>query len=206
LGVALLLLAAAQVHAGEITAMSWYSGVASVAGEIIVSPSAPNNDDQAGTSPNVVFVLQKNYLAIGPVDLVFDVVSTGGVTEYAIVEGVNNSTGIDWSGYHLELGYGIGDDFVKSTAPDGLDFDAPDYNSLVDFGAFFPSSVSSEHDIIADGTQPNLAYADGITFHIDVPDGISSFTLRQSPIPVPEPSTALLLIGAGLIRRRSARS
>ena len=40
-------------------------------------------------------------------------------------------------------------------------------------------------------------------FHIDVPDGITEFTLRQEPIAIPEPgSAALLLLTAGLAMRR----
>lgn len=204
--VALLAASPAAARAGMITGLTWHSGVASVAGEVIVAPSDPNNDDVAGMSPNVVYVLQKNYVGIGPVDLVFTVENTGGVTEYRIEEGVNNSTGIDWSGYHLELGFGHGAGFVKATSGSGLDFDAPDYNSPVAFGAFFSPLVHTEHDLIADGLMPNAAYNGGILFHIDLPDGITEFTLRQSPIPVPEPiAAAMLLFGMGLLRRRSRR-
>ena len=40
-------------------------------------------------------------------------------------------------------------------------------------------------------------------FHIDVPDGISEFTIRQSPLPVPEPGAALLLgLSAAITLRR----
>lgn len=203
----LLLPPAARVHAGEITGLTWYSGVASVAGEIINPPSDPNNDDVVGPSPNIIYVLQKNYVGIGPVDLVFDVRDTGGVTEYMVNEGVWNGTGVDWSGYHLELGFGHGAGFVKSTSGDGLDFDAPDYNSDVSFSPFFASAAVTEHDIIAgDGTIPVSSYAGDLIFHIDVPDGMTSFTLRQSPIPVPEPAGVLLiLIGMGFIGRRSVK-
>lgn len=57
----------------------------------------PVNDDVAGTSPNTIFVTQKDYVGIGPVDLVFEVSDNGGVTEYLVMEGVQNSTGLDWS-------------------------------------------------------------------------------------------------------------
>ena len=33
---------------------------------------------------------------------------------------------------------------------------------------------------------PDFSFAGNFVFHIDVPDGISSFTLRQSPLTVPE--------------------
>lgn len=203
--------------AGMITGVTWFSGVASVAGTVVNVPPAPNNDDVAGDSPNTFFVLQKDYTAIGPVDLVFDVIDSGGTTEYRFEEGIFNNTGIDWTGYHMELGFGQGAGFVKSTAGDGLDFDAPDYNSTVDFnpGGFFFSTVTAttEDDLVASGgTQPDFAYAGNYILHVDVPDGITSFTLRQSPIanPVPVPAAAWLFgsaIGlvAGIRQRQKAQ-
>lgn len=203
----LILLGPANVWSGEITGVNWFSGVASVAGEVVNPPSVPNNDNVIGPSPNTIFVLQKDYTAIGPVDLVFDVVSSGGVTEYAVIEGVQNNTGLDWGSYHVELGFGNGADFVKSAAGDGLDFDAPDYDSTVDFNpspGFFLTPIVTEDDIIASGgVMPDFSYAGNFVFHVDVPDGITSFTIRQSPIAVPEPATmALLGLGGFLLRRK----
>ena len=160
-----------------------------------------------GDSPNQFLVIQKDYTAIGPVDLVFDLIDGGGTTEYIILEGVSNSSGIDWTGYHIELGFGVGAGFVKSTAGDGLDFD-----STVDFnpgGFFFPTFTQTEDDLIASGgTHPDTAYAGNYVFHIDVPDGISQFTLRQSPIanPVPLPAAVwffgVALTGLGVMKVR----
>ena len=203
----LILLGATDARAGQITGINWFSGVASVAGESVSPPSAINNDNVIGPSPNTIFVLQKDYTAIGPVDLVFDVVSSGGVTEYAVIEGVQNNTGLDWGSYHVELGFGNGADFVKSAAGDGLDFDAPDYDSTVDFNpspGFFLTPIVTEDDIIASGgVMPDFSYAGNFVFHVDVPDGITSFTIRQSPIAVPEPATmALLGLGGFLLRRK----
>ena len=204
----LLLLGATNVRAGEITGVNWFSGVASVAGETVYSPTAPNNDNETGPSPNLISVLQKDYMAIGPVDLVFDVINSGGVTEYVVVEGVQNNTGLDWGSYHIELGFGNGADFVKSGSGDGLDFDSPDYDSLFDFNplpGFFLTVNVTEDDIIATGgIMADLSYAGDFIFHVDVPDDITSFTIRQSPIAVPEPAT-MALLGLGgltLLRRR----
>jgi len=206
---AALVLLAAPVRAGEIDGVTWFSGVASVAGTAFPDPVDPANDDVAGSSPNVIVVTQKDYVGIGPVDLVFDVIDNGGVTEYLVMEGVQNSTGLDWSSYHIELGFGVGAGFVKSAAGDGLDFDAPDYNSDVFFDpspGFFPTVSVSEDDIIASGgVMPSPSFAGNFLFHIDVPDGISAFTLRQSPIAaVPEPAMAWLLASAlaGLAARK----
>jgi hypothetical protein len=213
LAVALAFAASTPAKAGEITGFAWFSGIASVASTTIFPPVAPNNDDVAGPSPNEVFVTQKNYVGIGPVDLVFPVRDTGGVTEYVFIEGVTNSTGIDWNGYHIELGFGHGAGFVKSTVGDGLDFDAPDFNSPVNFNPFpgiFPSfSVPTEDDIVAGGgLMPFPSFAGYFGFHVDVPDGITSFTIRQSPLPVPEPSTWLLAAcgAAGLVGFRRLRA
>jgi hypothetical protein len=187
---------ATNVTAGEITGFSWFSGVASVASTSIFPPSAPNNDDVAGLSPNGVFVTQKDYEAIGPVDLVFDVTATGGVTEYAFTEGVFNDTGLAWGSYHIELGFGHDAGFVKSPAGDGLDFDSPDFNSPLFFDpapGFFPSATATEDDIYASGgVMPYLSFAGYFRFSVDVPDGMTSFTIRQSPLAVPEPSTFIL--------------
>jgi len=210
------LLTTTTLQAGQITGFTWFSGVASVAGTSFSPPSAPNNDDVAGTSPNGIFVTQKDYTAIGPVDLVFDVSDTGGTTEYLVTEGVQNNTGLDWGYYHIELGFGQGVDFEKSTSGDGLDFDAPDFNSDFFFNpspGFFPTVDVTEDDIVASGgVMPDFSFAGYFLFHIDVPDGITSFTIRQSPIEVPEPSTlALTAMGlaglafAGRLRRAAQR-
>ncbi len=194
--------------AGEITGYTPYPGINSVAGVAIVPAVAPNNDDVPGTSPNDMWVTQKDYRAISPVDIVFDVIPSGGTTEYAFREGVSNSTGLDWSGYTIQLGFGTGAGFVVSSAGDGLDFDSPDYNSPPDFTTFFSSAVTATEDTIvaSGGLFPNGAFSiPYFTFSVDVPDSISSFTLRQVPIAVPEPTSLVALtlsLGGLLLRRR----
>ena len=216
---ALSIFAASSVDAGQIDSINWFSGVASVAGEFIGPVVADGTDNIVGDSPNELFILQKDYTAIGPVDLVMDVSDNLGVTEYVIIEGVQNNTGLTWSGYHIELGFGEGAGFVKSLAEDGLDFDYPHYDSTTFFNplpGFFPLVTVTQDDIIAGGGVMNhLDYAGNFVFHIDVPNGISSFTIRQSPIEqtsaVPEPSTyamgVLSLLAFALYgwRKRSVR-
>ena len=203
------------LHAGGIYSFSWHSGVASLAATSISPLIAPNNDDTVGPSPNEVFVTQKNYIAVGPVDIVFSVTNSGGVSEYLFKEGVFNNTGLNWSGYHIELGFGFDAGFVKSLPGDGLDFDAPDYNSPFNFapspGFFFPTVSVTEDDVIAGGgVMPYLAFAGNFRFTVDVPDGITEFTVRQSPIPlvVPEPSSLILsaFSAAGLVMMGKRRT
>ena len=202
-----------SLRAGTVTTFGWHSGVASLAATTITPASPPANDNVVGLSPNEIFVTQKNYVGIGPVDITFDVINDGGTTEYAVKEGVANSTGLPWVGYHIELGYGFDAAFVKSTPGDGLDFDFPDYDSGLQFapspGFYFPTATNTtEDDIVAGGgVMPNGGFAGYFRFSVDVPDGITQFTIRQSPIASPEPcSCAFALIGlAGLTlyRRRS---
>lgn len=214
---ALTIFAATTLRGGEITGVNWFSGVASVAGTVFAPPVDANNDNVVGTSPNAIVVTQKDYIGIGPVDLVFDVVNSGGVTEYLVVEGVQNGTGLDWSGYHIELGFGIGAGFTKSPSGDDLDFDAPGFDSDFFFdpspGAFPLVNVTEDDIIASGGIQPDFTFRGNFLFHVDVPDDITSFTIRQSPIPVsgavPEPSTcaltALGLLGLAILGRRRKR-
>lgn len=202
---ALVLVVTANLQAGGITGFSWYSGVASLASTSISPLSAPNNDDAIGASPNTVFVTQKNYIAIGPVDIVFSVANSGGVSEYLFTEGVFNNTTLNWGSYHIELGFGHDAGFVKSVPGDGLDFDAPNFNSPFNFNpspGFFPTVSVTEDDVIASGgVMPYLSFAGYFRFTVDVPDGITEFTVRQSPIAVPEPNSLALFVGglAGLV-------
>jgi hypothetical protein len=185
------------VHAGQITTFTWWPGVASLASTSI-DPAPIPNDNVSGPSPYEIFVTQKDYHAIGPVDITFDVVGNGGTTEYRVREGVQNSTGVPWNSYHVELGYGVGTSFIKSLPGDGLDFDSPDFDSPNQFdppfGFFFPTVVNTGEDIFASGgVMPSPGFAGYFRFNIDVPDGITQFTLRQSPVGVPEPSSIVMM-------------
>lgn len=198
--VSALFLASSPVQAGKITGFSWTSGIASIAGIAAPPPVDPNNDDVVGPSPNEIKVFQKDYTGIGFIDIEFEVTDSGGVTEYAIIEGVQNNTGSDWASYHVQLGFDTGTDFTMSPSGDGLDFDAPFYNSTISFDpAFFfpfPSYTPSEDVIDAFGPpgQADFQYSEPFVFHIDVPDGITSFTLRQFPVAVPEPGSISLAL------------
>ncbi|MEQ9464794.1 MAG: choice-of-anchor F family protein [Haliea sp.] len=69
--------------------------------------------------------------AFDPIDLVFDL-STGSLTDgndglYRVFQKYGNNTGSALGGFNIGLGFGIGSDFIASSANDGLSF--------VNFGA-----------------------------------------------------------------------
>jgi len=209
---AIALTCVGTLQAGQLTGFTWSSGIASVAGEPVDPPVDPNNDNVVGASPNEIVVTQKAFFGVnGVADIVFSVIDSGGTTEYLFIEGVSNSSGIDWSQYRIELGFGEGAGFVPSTPGDGLDFDTPDEDSPRDFSTFFAFSPLIGEDVIeaTGGIFPNLAFTTPpFLFTVDVPDGIDSFTIRQIPGPVPEPAGIALLSTmalATLNRRRSNR-
>ena len=195
-----LAVANSSAEAGKIVGFTPFPGINSVAGIAVPPPVDPNNDNVTGPSPNVVEILQKDFVGAGPVDIVFEVMDSGGTTEYLFTEGVSNSTGVFWPSYHLELGFGVGATYTPSPNGDGLDFDAPDYDPYPDFDpvliAPFPTVFVTENNIDAFGGPglDDLEYSEPFTFSIDVPDGIDSFTLRQYPRLVPEPTTGILLL------------
>ena len=212
---ALIILASSftlPIQAGQIAGFTWSSAVASIALDPVAPPVASNNDNVVGISPNGILVTQKAYNGIGPADIVFFVEPSGGVTEYYFMEGVDNMTSSPWSSYRMELGFGVGSGFTLSPPGDGLDFDAPDFDTPADFTFNFPTLSESEDVLVASGgTHSNVlgfSFANYF-FSIDVPDGISEFTLRQIPIAeVPEPSSLIMAAccGVALLRtRRNAR-
>jgi hypothetical protein len=82
-----------------------------------------------------------------------------------------------------------------------------DFNSPFNFipaPGIFPGLTVTEDDVYAyGGVMPHLAFAGYFRFTVDVPDGITSFTVRQSPVAVPEPaSLALGLWSVGMILAR----
>ncbi len=209
-----MLSCAGSLRAGQITGFTWSSGIASIGLDPVSPPVDINNDNFAGQSPNGILVTQKDFFGVnGVADIVFSVIDSGGTTEYAIAEGVSNSSGISWNQYRIELGFGEGVGFVASTPGDDLDFDTPDEDSPFNFSAFFSTPALAGEDVIlaTGGLFPNLAFTTPLfQFSIDVPDGIESFTMRQIPIPLPEPtSLAFLSIGAVTmltrVRRRSIK-
>jgi len=215
-----LLLGPHEVHAGIVTDDPPPNPVASGPGLGTMSYNdtttvSPGNDNVPGPSDNFLQVAQKAFDFVDFIDMVFDVTDLGtGTTEYELQEGVFNGTGVPWTDYHVVLGFGTGASFVPSGPGDGLDFDAPDFDSPYDFGPFTSLTIA-EDTIDADGgVFPDFTFIN-FRFPLDVPDGISEFTIRQLPtisaVVVPEPSGLVLtlvgLFGLGLFgRHRKSRS
>ena len=166
-----------------------------------------NNDNVVGASDNLIFINQKAFGVSDYIDMEFSVANSGGTTEYLLTEGLANNTPDIWTSYRIELGFGVGGGYVSSVSGDGLDFDSPDFDSPAELVIPFFADLVFGEDVITleDGAMGPLSFSD-LKFSIDVPDGISSFTIRQVPVVVPEPSTALLMLGGLAVLARKPRS
>jgi hypothetical protein len=178
-------------------------GLGTVSVPAIVTVQANNDNVPApGKLDNNIFVPIKRFDHNGNIDIEFHVDPSQGVTEYQVFESVDNNTGVNWNQYKMSLGFGTGAAFVPSPSGDGLDFDSPDFDT---------PPASSAFALVALG-EDNLTYMNGVQstgsetyqFRVDVPDLVSAagaggvFTLRQTPIPVPEPTSLLLTSIAAL--------
>lgn len=195
--------------AGTITGTSFAGGPGGTASAPVIVSVSEGNDNQPGGpgGDNNVLVPLKVFTSADVIDIEFEVRDSNpaGVTEYRVVESVDNDTGIDWTGYRMQLGFGTGSAFTASASGDGLDFDAPDYDPApAHTSSAFPSVTVTEN-MLTFNSGIQSSGAQSYTVRIDVPDGIDLFTLRQFPMAIPEPASATLLMGAvacALIRRR----
>jgi hypothetical protein len=172
-----------------------------------------NNDNQIGTggaNDNNLVIPLKRFDVNDYIDIVFTINPSEGVTEYKVTEFVDNNTGVNWSAYTIQLGFGTGNAFSLSPVGDGLDFDFPTFDAPPTSGSFTLVGLNSDQLTFTNGSQGTGAQP--FTFRLDIPDlnlaGPTTFTLRQIPTPVPEPTAAVLLGLGGLfvpimMRRRS---
>jgi hypothetical protein len=183
-------------------------------GSLSVSPAAiPNNDNATTASPNAIsYSIFFNAGGLGPADLEFNLDNSGGTTEYSVAPfnfGVVNNTGFTLAGFLVELGFGVGANFVLSGSATGLDFDTPDRDPAPQ-SVRFPILLHDPDTLRWSGALVAVGQI-GASFAIDVPDGLENvhpdrlnrFTLRLTPVAVPEPSSAaLLLSGLSLLALR----
>jgi hypothetical protein len=184
-------------------------GFASVAAVVTIQA---NNDNvpAAGRLDNNLVVPLKRFDSANFIDIQFTVLPSDGVTEYQFNEFVDNNTGTPWDSYRMVLGFGTGAAFVNSSAGDGLDFDAPNYDAPPTSGAFPTVGTPDEDQLVFSGGLHG-AGAQPYNFRVDVPDlaGRTSptFTLRQIPTAVPEPAALILasiaILGFVMYRRHA---
>jgi len=140
----------------------------------------PANDDVAGASTNTIIVTEKVFDTFDGIWLEFDVGDDGiATTEYQVTETVVNNTGFVWIGYQVMVGFGSEAGWVHSPIGDDLDFDSPDDNSPRDFTPF-GTLVYGENTIDAVDGVINPGESHTFTYAIDVPNGISHFSIRTS--------------------------
>ncbi len=195
--VAALLVSDGAVLAGTITGYAGASGAGlGVVTFGAVSTPGAGNDDVAGASPNTVVITQKRFDTFNGIWTIFDVASNGlPATEYQVTETVTNNTGGIWIGYQVMLGTGTDSGWVQQALGTGLDFDLPDDNSPRSFSVL-PTIVYDEVTIDAVGGTILPGETHVFTYAIDVPDGMTQFTIRTSPrmfvVPVEEKTWGII--------------
>jgi hypothetical protein len=164
----------------------------------VVTTPFPNNDNQPGgpLPDNNVDVNNKRFEFADYIDIEFTVSPSGGTTEYRVIEFVDNDTDVAWNGYVMQLGTGFGPNFQLANPGSGLDFDALTYDTPPTSTAMTISSLAP-YELVFNGFHGDGAQQYSV--RIDVPDspavigGLGQFTLRQFPLPVPEPGTMALV-------------
>lgn len=215
---------AAPADAATITSVNQFILPGFSTGSLSVgAPVSPNNDNTAAPSPDLLAAtIFLNAGGFGNMDYEFNVADSGGTTEYFFTTTVVNNTGIAWTDFHFQLGFGTGANFLPLNVASALDFDAPG-NDPAPTSSIFPVLNHQWNVVEWSGATVNYAGSPAggpvlvaFSLSIDVPDGIvglnpqgvNRFTLRSfptAPLQAPEPTTAALL-GVGLacaaLRRR----
>ncbi|MEM8679869.1 MAG: hypothetical protein AAGF97_10995 [Planctomycetota bacterium] len=204
------LLLAPEASAGRLAGAPGILGPGTPLGVPTAVTGAVNNDDYSGdglSNPNLISFAGIEIAGLAPVDISIPVANTAGTTEYFLDIGLAvNLTGVDWGGFVVEIGSGVGANFVRSTSPfpgvSGLDFDFPVPDPVLSSPEF--PTIDHQADVItfSGGTVLAGDNATGQAFAFDIPDIAGGtqydFTVRLQPIPVPEPTTRVGLALATL--------
>lgn len=198
-----------RTDAGTIIGVAQISGGGNAVVDPILSADI-NNDNHSLPATSNIAVASKLFNQTQPIDIVFEVETSGGTTEYRLTEGVSNVSGIDFLSYSFELGFGTGANFARSSLGDGLDFDLPNIDPGPTSARFFTTAQTEDLLRYTQGSIPN-GTTDAYTLSIDVPDFNASlmpaaartargyrFTLRQGPSVIPEPGTIGIVILSAL--------
>ena len=188
----LLSLSLAPTYAGVIVDFSppAVGGGLGVAAAPRVATPNPGNDNPAGAgaSPNVVEIT-KRFDHVAEIDMEFRVRNTGASTEYFFTDTVTNNTGVDWTDFHFELGFGTGANFVRSGLLDFLDFDCPIPGVPAPTSGVFARLAHHCNTIDWDMGVVKAGAMTVFTFSIDTPDMLAALFDNANP-PGPVPASA----------------
>ena len=180
----LLSLSLAPTYAGVIVDFSppAVGGGLGVAAAPRVATPNPGNDNPAGAgaSPNVVEIT-KRFDHVAEIDMEFRVRNTGASTEYFFTDTVTNNTGVDWTDFHFELGFGTGANFVRSGLLDFLDFDCPIPGVPAPTSGVFARLAHHCNTIDWDMGVVKAGAMTVFTFSIDTPDMLAALFDNANP-------------------------
>ncbi|NOZ39041.1 MAG: hypothetical protein GXP24_02290 [Planctomycetes bacterium] len=160
-----------------------------------------NNDNVGTGNPNRISLVGIDIVGLDPIDISVSVANSPGVsgtTEYFIELGsATNRTEAAWKGFVIELGSGIGSEFLRLSdlaipGVSGLDFDTPDRDPAVSSPSFLSITHDADILIFSEGIVEIGEFASGQNFSIDIPDITTAFkstydfTIRLQAVPVPE--------------------
>jgi hypothetical protein len=199
IGVLTFVICGESVRAGILAGQPTIYGPGSPRGLPMGETVAINNDNVEGSNPNLISLAGIDITGLDPVDLRIPVANspmTAGTTEYLLSLGTAaNLTDAAWKGFVIELGSGVGVDFLRLSAQaisgvSGLDFDTPDRDHAVSSLSFLTITHDADRIAFSGGAVPVGEVASAQNFSLDIPDTTNAadptyrFTIRLRPIPV----------------------